>query len=196
MVERAKEPALSVHGQITRRASRGIPFRVIDPLPEAVRASRAHGMLGRTLMALDKLGLVEPMLAAAKKPTPVLREYFGRKLVAETDFATVPRDPYPVSLPIFQQRVVRVLETALAARGHRVEWSTELKTFEIDETGVLATVDRGGRMDAIKAGWIVGCDGSRSVVRKTLTPEFPGESLGLQGLICECDLDWMRSRDI
>jgi hypothetical protein len=22
------------------------------------------------------------------------------------------------------------------------------------------------------------------------------ESLGLQGLICECDLDWMRSRDI
>src|SRR5262245_19966606 len=72
-------------------ASRGIKFRVIDPLPEAVRDSRAHGMLGRTLMALDKLGLAEPMLAASKQPPPIVREYFGNKLVAQTDFATVPR---------------------------------------------------------------------------------------------------------
>ena len=177
-------------------ASRGIQFRVIDPLPEAVRDSRAHGMLGRTLMALDKLGLAEPMLAASKQPPPIVREYFGNKLVAQTDFATVPRDPYPVSLPIFQQRVARVLETALAARGHRVEWSTELKAVEIDENGVLATVDRAGKIDTLAAGWIVGCDGSHSIVRKTLTPEFPGETLGLQGLICECDIDWTRSRDI
>jgi 2-polyprenyl-6-methoxyphenol hydroxylase-like FAD-dependent oxidoreductase len=28
-------------------AARGIPFRVIDLLPEAMRESRAHGMLGR-----------------------------------------------------------------------------------------------------------------------------------------------------
>src|SRR5689334_24906862 len=89
-------------------AVRGIPFRVIDPLPEAMRESRAHGMLGRTLMALDKLGLAGPMLAAAKKPTPVLREYFGTKLVTEMDNATVPCDPYPLALPIFQQQVVRV----------------------------------------------------------------------------------------
>jgi 2-polyprenyl-6-methoxyphenol hydroxylase-like FAD-dependent oxidoreductase len=41
-------------------AVRGVPFRVIDPLPAAMRESRAHGMLGRTLMALDKLGLAEP----------------------------------------------------------------------------------------------------------------------------------------
>jgi FAD binding domain len=88
------------------------------------------------------------------------------------------------------------LETALAARGHRVEWSTELKSFEMDDDGVLATVDRGGSMDTIEAGWIVGCDGIRSVVRKALSPEFPGESFGLQGLICECDLDGVRSRDI
>lgn len=97
-------------------AARRISFRVIDPLPEPVRDSRAHGMLGRTLAALNKFGLVEPMLAAAKKPTPVLREYFEHKLVAEADFATVHRDPYLVSLPIFRQRVVRVLDTALTAQ--------------------------------------------------------------------------------
>jgi 2-polyprenyl-6-methoxyphenol hydroxylase-like FAD-dependent oxidoreductase len=76
-------------------ASRGIPFRVIDPLPEPVRESRAHGFGARTLLALDKLGLVEPMLAAAKQPPPVFREYFGGTLVGELDMATVSRDPYP-----------------------------------------------------------------------------------------------------
>src|SRR5262245_61277952 len=52
-------------------ALRGIAFRVIDPLPEPVRESRAHGFGARTLLALDKLGLVEAMLAAAKQPPPV-----------------------------------------------------------------------------------------------------------------------------
>jgi 2-polyprenyl-6-methoxyphenol hydroxylase-like FAD-dependent oxidoreductase len=177
-------------------AARGISFRVIDPLPEAVRDSRAHGMLGRTVMALDKLGLAEPMLGAAKKPTPVMREYFGTKLT-ETDFAKVPRDPYPLMVPIFQQSVVRVLETALEGRGHRVEWSSRMLTFVTDGDGVTAEVDRNGTRDSIRAGWIVGCDGGRSAVRKTLRVDFPGESSSQRGLlICECDLDWNLSRDI
>ena len=73
------------------------------------------------------------MLAAAKQPPPVMREYFGRTLVGELDMAAVPRDPYPVMLMIFQQRIVRVLEAALIERGHRVEWSTGLKSFEMDD---------------------------------------------------------------
>jgi 2-polyprenyl-6-methoxyphenol hydroxylase-like FAD-dependent oxidoreductase len=153
-------------------------------------------MLGRTLMALDKVGLARPMLAAAKKPTPVLREYFGRKLVTEMDNETVPCDPYQLALPIFQQRVVRVLEAALAERGHRVEWSTRLVTFAMDDDGVTAEVDRNGTRDTIRAAWIVGCEGGHSTVRKTLAPEFPGETLNLGGLFCECDLDWKLSRDI
>jgi 2-polyprenyl-6-methoxyphenol hydroxylase-like FAD-dependent oxidoreductase len=177
-------------------ASRGIPFRVIDPLPEPVRESRAHGFGARTLLALDKLGLVEPMLAAAKQPPPVFREYFGGTLVGELDMAAVARDPYPAMLMIFQQRVVRVLETALIERGHRVEWSTGLKSFRMDNNGVLATVDRGGSTDTIRAGWIAGCDGSQSVVRRTLGLDTPGETSSLRILFCECELDWKLSRDI
>jgi 2-polyprenyl-6-methoxyphenol hydroxylase-like FAD-dependent oxidoreductase len=177
-------------------ALRGVPFRVIDSLPEPMRESRAHGMLGRTLIALDKLELAAPMLAAAKKPTPVFREYFGTKLVTEMDNETVPHDPYPVALPIFQQRVVRVLEAALAERGHRIEWSTRLVKFAMDSDGVTVEVDRKGTRDTIRAAWIVGCEGGHSTVRKTLAPKFPGETLNLRGLFCECDLDWKLSRDI
>jgi 2-polyprenyl-6-methoxyphenol hydroxylase-like FAD-dependent oxidoreductase len=100
------------------------------------RESRAHGFGGETLLALDSLGLVEPMLAAAKQPLPVLRQYFGDKLVAQIDFAAVPRDPYPKMVPVFQQQVVRVLERALVERGHHVEWSTGLTAIEMDH-GVI-----------------------------------------------------------
>src|SRR6516225_2290248 len=135
-------------------AMRGVPFRVIDLLQEPVRDSRAHGFGNRTLLALDKIGLVEPMLAAAKQPPPVLREYFGGTMVGEHDLGAVPHDPYPTMLPIFQQRVVRVLEAALIEHGHRVEWSTRLVSFEIDGGGVAATVERKGGTDTIRAGWI------------------------------------------
>jgi 2-polyprenyl-6-methoxyphenol hydroxylase-like FAD-dependent oxidoreductase len=185
-------------------AMRGIPFRVIDPLPESVRDSRAHGFGARTLLALDKLGLVEAMLAAAKQPPPVLREYFGGTLVGKLDLGAVPHDPYPAMLAIFQQRVVRVLEAALIERGHRIEWSTRLLSFKMDENGVVATVDRSGSVETIKAGWIVGADGSMSVVRKTLGLDDPDAAKSsteasrslLRGLLCECDADWKLSRDM
>jgi hypothetical protein len=51
--------------------------------------------------------------------SPILREYFGGKLAAEIDFANVPRDPYPLLLPIFQQRVVRVLARSGRPRASR-----------------------------------------------------------------------------
>ncbi len=177
-------------------ATCGIPFRIIDPLREPVRESRAHGFGARTLLALETLGLVAPMVAAAKQPTPVLREYYGAKLATELDFAAAPHDAYPRLLPIFQQRVVRVLETALAERGRSVEWSTGLVTFKMDPEGVTAEVDRSGVRNTIRAGWIVGCDGGRSTVRKTLGIQFRGETSGLRIAACECDLDWKLSRDI
>jgi 2-polyprenyl-6-methoxyphenol hydroxylase-like FAD-dependent oxidoreductase len=99
-------------------------------------------------------------------------------------------------LMTFQQRVVRVLEAALIEGGHRVEWSTGLTSFQMDEDGVVATVDRGGSTGTIRAGWIAGCDGSQSVVRRTLGLDTPGETSSLRILFCECDLDCKLSRDI
>jgi hypothetical protein len=45
-------------------------------------------------MALDKLGLAEPMLATAKSPPPILSEYSGQNLIAEIIYATVAHEPY------------------------------------------------------------------------------------------------------
>jgi 2-polyprenyl-6-methoxyphenol hydroxylase-like FAD-dependent oxidoreductase len=185
-------------------AMHGAPFRIIDSAPEPLRESRAHGFGNRTLLALDKLGLAEPMLAVAKLPPPVLREYFGKRLVREQDLGAVPHDPYPAMLAVFQQRVTRVLEAALIARGREVEWSTRLVSVQTDEHGVVAAVERDGRPDMIKARWVVGCEGARSVVRSALGLDDPPAAKSsecatrsaLQFILCECDADWKISRDI
>lgn len=185
-------------------ALRDVPFRIVDSAPEPLRESRAHGFGNRTLLALDKLGLAEPMLAAAKQPPPVLREYFGKRLVREQDLASVPRDPYPAMLAIFQQRVTRVLEAALKTKGQAVEWSARLVSIQTNGNGVIATVERDGLPNVIQARWIVGCEGSRSVVRSALGLDDPSAAKPstraaktvFQAILCECDADWNLSRDI
>jgi 2-polyprenyl-6-methoxyphenol hydroxylase-like FAD-dependent oxidoreductase len=185
-------------------AMRGAPFRIIDSASEPMCESRAHGFANRTLLALDKLGLAEPILAAAKQPPPVLREYFGKTLVREQDLGTLPHDPYPAMLAVFQQRVTRVLEAALITRGHEVEWSTRLVSLQTEAHGVVAAVKRNGCPEVIKARWIVGCEGGRSIVRSALGLDDPMASKTSRGakksgfpiLLCECDADWDLSRDI
>lgn len=185
-------------------AMRGAPFRIIDSAPEPIRESRAHGFANRTLFALDKLGLAEPMLAAAKQPPPVLREYFGKTLVREQDLGALPRDPYPAMLAVFQQRVTRVLESALIGRGREVEWSTRLISLQKNDQGMIATVERNSGPDTIEARWVVGCEGGRSIVRSALglddpTPETNSGRARKRGfpiILCECDADWDISRDI
>ncbi len=177
-------------------AARDISFRIIDRLPEANRDSRAHGLQSRTLEALDRLDLAEPILAAAQHPQPPFLILSGKKVVARVDFATFLHEPYPFSLIIWQQRIERLLEGALAQRGHLVERSSRLVKFEMDKDGVTAHMERnGGKPEIVRTSWIVGCDGGHSAVRETLGLKMEGVTLPGQFWIGEFDLNWKRSRD-
>jgi 2-polyprenyl-6-methoxyphenol hydroxylase-like FAD-dependent oxidoreductase len=177
-------------------AARGVPFRIIDLLAEPTRNSRAHGLQSRTLEELDALGLAEPLLAAAQHPQPAFLILSGQKTVARIDFSRFHHEPFPYQLVIWQQRVERVLQTALEQRGHSVERSTRLLTFEMDEEGVTAHVERGnGHQDTLRAAWIVGCDGGRSTVRETLGLKMHGTTIPHNFMLGEFDIHWNRSRD-
>jgi 2-polyprenyl-6-methoxyphenol hydroxylase-like FAD-dependent oxidoreductase len=177
-------------------AARGVSFRIIDTLPEATRNSRAHGLQSRTLEALDTLGLAEAILAGAQHPQPPMLILSGKKVAARLDFARFPHEPYPYQLLIWQQNIERILQTALGKRGHFVERSTRLATFEMDTDGVTAHIDReNGDQDTIRAGWIVGCDGGHSTIHETLGLKMEGTTIPGQFLIGEFDLNWKRSRD-
>ncbi|MHC3474072.1 FAD-dependent oxidoreductase [Streptomyces sp. 7R007] len=85
-----------------------------------------------------------------------------------------------------------LLERLLAERarelGVEVRRRTELTGFDADDDGVTVRVTHtdGSRAEEIRAGWLVGCDGGRSTVRKLAGFDFPGtdpEITGYQAIV-------------
>jgi NADPH-dependent dioxygenase len=57
-----------------------------------------------------------------------------------------------------------------------VRWGTRLVSFEQDDSGVVARLAEPGGVRTVRAGWLVGCDGGHSTVRKALGLPLLGES--------------------
>ncbi|WP_307123027.1 FAD-dependent monooxygenase [Streptomyces sp. B1I3] len=71
---------------------------------------------------------------------------------------------------VAQQDIERLLGRRADDLGVDVRRGVELTGFEADDGAVTVRTNRG----AIRAGWLVGCDGGRSTVRKLAGFEFPG----------------------
>jgi 2-polyprenyl-6-methoxyphenol hydroxylase-like FAD-dependent oxidoreductase len=98
----------------------------------------------------------------------------------DPDFA----DPGPAvsGAMITQQAVETLLGRRAGELGVEVRRGVELTGFEADGEGV--TVTAGG--DRIRASWLVGCDGGRSLVRRQAGFDFPGtgpEITGYQAVV-------------
>ncbi|MGW2818726.1 FAD-dependent oxidoreductase [Streptomyces sp. NPDC001415] len=71
---------------------------------------------------------------------------------------------------VAQQDIERLLGERADELGVDVRRGVELTGFDADEEAVTVRTSGG----AIRAGWLVGCDGGRSTVRKLAGFEFPG----------------------
>src|ERR1700710_758574 len=134
-----------------------VDVAVVERRPDHVLAgSRAGGFHSRTIEVLDQRGVAERFLAegkgaqAAMLATPVL------------DMSDSPtRHPY--SLGIWQNQIERIMAAWIAELPVRISYGSEVTDFAQDDTGVDVEV-AGGR--PLRARYLVGCDGGRSLVRK------------------------------
>jgi 2-polyprenyl-6-methoxyphenol hydroxylase-like FAD-dependent oxidoreductase len=81
-----------------------------------------------------------------------------------------------------QQAIELILGQRATELGAEVRRGAEVTGFEADSDGV--TVRLGGQ--SVRAGWLAGCDGGRSMVRKLAGFDFPGtdpEITGRQALV-------------
>lgn len=204
-------------------AMRGVSFEVIDAMPEPITKAKAHGFLGRTIEMLDICGLAEPLVRAGDFPLPGTATYADGRLVRHTRnrSSRYHHDPYPYSLPQPQQVTERVLEGELEMRGHKVRRSTAMVGFDQDDDGVTVYVEStvgaegelrdhtGGQLseadgpgvsrrghEAIRARWMIGCDGGHSRARKLLGLDLQGRSLPVVTWLTECTIDWTHPRDL
>ncbi|MEU8478755.1 FAD-dependent oxidoreductase [Streptomyces hygroscopicus] len=163
----------------------GVRVIVIDKLADPNEHSKALGLQPRTVEVLDMRGLLGAVLE--RSLTQVPDAHFAGLPVVMNYRGWGSRHPYGVIIP--QDRVEGVLEEALAARyGIEVRRSHELVDLEQDADGVTATVATPHGAVRLRSRYLVGCDGSRSAVRKRLGVAFPGTRTAFSGVVADVTL--------
>src|SRR5215203_4815318 len=92
---------------------------------------------------------------------------FGATALDIGDFPT--RHPY--FLGIFQNQIERIMAAWLAELPVHIYYGSEVTGFAQDDDEVEVRIADGG---SLRARYLVGCDGGRSLVRKAAGIEFPG----------------------
>ncbi|MEU7415752.1 FAD-dependent monooxygenase [Streptomyces antibioticus] len=167
----------------------GVPCRIVDRLSARLPYAKAVGIQPRTLEIWDRMGLARTMLEAAALIRGQLIYVNGREQ-ARIDLALPPEVPYRfAALP--QYETERLLEEYVAGQGTVVERGTELLSFVQDPEGVTAVLRTpSGAEEEVRAGYLVGCDGAHSTVRKTLGLSFEGGAFGEEYMLGDVEADW------
>src|SRR3954469_14411273 len=123
-----------------------------------------RGLHTRTIEVFDMRGIAERFIAAGQA-MQVLG--FNKVPIDISDFPT--RHPYGLSL--LQKHTERIMAEWVDEIGLEILRGHEVVGFTQDEDGVTVEVQPGG---AIRADYLVGCDGGRSLIRKLAGIDFPG----------------------
>ncbi|MEU4261975.1 FAD-dependent monooxygenase [Streptomyces argenteolus] len=168
---------------------RGLACRVVDRLPARLPYARAVGVQPRTLEIWDRMGMVREALETAVPMRGQLLYVNGAEQ-ARIDLTLPPDVPYGfAALP--QYETERLLEELLERWGGHIERGTELVSFEQDAEGVDAVLSlSAGGTEALRARYLVGCDGAHSVVRKGLGLSFEGAALPEEYMLGDVEVDW------
>ncbi|MFE4588632.1 FAD-dependent monooxygenase [Streptomyces laurentii] len=168
----------------------GLEVRIVDRAPAAKREARALVLWPRALEALDSLGVAGILRRNAVELARVTIHGRGRRLGELT--TGWHRSAYSRPLNIEQHDIERLLCAELAGRGTEVEWDTEVTDVKVHEDRAEFTLTRpDGSAESGTAAWIVGCEGTASVVRDRLGIPFEGRRrTGLQVVQGNAHPDW------
>jgi 2-polyprenyl-6-methoxyphenol hydroxylase-like FAD-dependent oxidoreductase len=156
----------------------GIPVTLVDQANERSRQSRALTLQPRSVEILHSRGLLQPLLDASVDRLPA-GHFAG--LPITLDYSTwETRFPYQLGIP--QAKIEQHLEGHLAGRGIVVRRGLELTGLVQDADGVEASFADG---TTIRAGWLAGCDGAHSAVRKLTGIDFPGRDGRISAVVAD-----------
>ncbi len=138
--------------------------------------SRAGGLHSRTIEVFDQRGIADRFLARGQLHRMGIS--FHHTPVDISDFPT--RHSY--FLHVWQQQIERILADWVDELGVRIYRGREVIGFAQDELSVDVSLSDG---TTLRAEYLVGCDGGRSVVRKAAGIEFAGWDPTKSWLIAE-----------
>ncbi len=151
---------------VERRASQNLP------------GSRAGGLHSRTIEVLDQRGIADRFLAEGQ--TAQVAAFAGTPFDI-SDFPT--RHPY--GLGLWQKHIERILAGWVGELAVPIYRRREVTGIAQDDTGVDVELSGG---QSLRAEYLVGCDGGRSLVRKAAGIDFPGWDPTTSALLAEVEM--------
>lgn len=154
---------------------------VLEKDAEPSTAVRSLGLHPRSIEIMDQRGLLERFLADGQQYPDGVGRFAGiakpRPVNLDTAHGYILGIPQPVTDRLLAERAGEL--------GAQIRRGSEVTGVEQDEDGVGVELADGTRL---RSRWLVGCDGGRSLVRRLLGIEFPGEPAKAEWLLGEVEL--------
>lgn len=140
--------------------------------------SRAGGLHSRTIEILDQRGIAERFISQGQVAQVAA---FASTRLDISDFPT--RHNY--GLGLWQNDIERILAGWVGEQAVPIIRGRDVTGFAQDDTGVTIHLSDG---ESLRAGYLVGCDGGRSLIRKAAGIDFPGWDPTTSSLIAEVEM--------
>jgi 2-polyprenyl-6-methoxyphenol hydroxylase-like FAD-dependent oxidoreductase len=169
----------------------GVDFAIVERrVSRELVGSRAGGLHSRTIEVLDQRGIADRFLSQGQ--TAQVAQFAGIPL-GIGDFPT--RHNYVLGL--WQNQIERMLTGWVEELAVPIYRGREVTGFAQDDTGVDIALSDG---QSLRADYLVGCDGGRSLIRKAAGIAFPGWDPTTSNLIGEVEMteeppEWGIRRD-
>jgi 2-polyprenyl-6-methoxyphenol hydroxylase-like FAD-dependent oxidoreductase len=145
---------------------------------QELAGSRAGGLHSRTIEVLDQRGIADRFLSEGQVAQVA---GFASVRLDISDFPT--RHPY--GLGLWQNHIERILAGWVDELEVPIYREREVTGFAQNDTGVDVELADGR---SLRAEYLVGCDGGRSLIRKGAGIEFPGWDPTTSSLIAEAEM--------
>jgi len=150
---------------------------------------RARGLHARSIEVLDQRGIADRFLSQGQVAQVA---GFAHNPLDISDFPT--RHNY--GLALWQSHIERILAGWVDELAVPIYRGREVTGFTQDDTGVDVALADG---QSLRADYLVGCDGGRSLIRRAAGIDFPGWDPTISNLIAEAEIsgepEWGIRRD-
>jgi 3-(3-hydroxy-phenyl)propionate hydroxylase len=173
-------------------ARRGIPFTLLEGGDRIFDDPRAGTIHPPTLEMFEDIGVTKLFMERGF----IVNNYHYRDrrqgLIADFDLNVLKDDtPFPFRLMLEQHKICYILRDLLKEySGNEILMQHRVTRVEQDGSGVTATVETPDGEKTFRGRYIIGCDGGRSQVRKSMGVKFDGFTYGERFLVLSTRYDF------
>jgi 2-polyprenyl-6-methoxyphenol hydroxylase-like FAD-dependent oxidoreductase len=172
----------------------GVDFMIIDSKSGPTTESRAHSVSPRSMEIYQQMGLSDKIIAdGAVLDGFYLYSYSSQKAKADFVEAGINISDFPKVFYGYEQfKTEQLLTQNLLKNGQKVIWNTEFVSQSEIENKVHTVIQNTitNETQTIQSQYIVGCDGAKSLVRKSKNFIFEGGAYEKKFFVADIELEW------